>query len=81
MGDQSHPIPALVPAHQECQPQERYGHEGMLVQKEKDRASGQGEVNTSSLVMAGWLEEGLLTGSAKFILKGCAMREGEGPPT
>lgn len=50
----------------------------MLVQTEEDQASGQGEVNTSSLAVAGWLEEGLLTGSAKFILKGCAMREGVG---
>lgn len=78
MGDPSHPIPALVPAHQECQPQERYVQEGVLVQTEEDQASGQGEVNTSSLAVAGWLEEGLLTGSAKFILKGCAMREGVG---
>ena len=80
MRDQSHPIPALVPAH-ECQPQERHGQEGVLVQTEENQASGQGEVNTSFLGVAGWLEEGLLTGSAKFILKGCAMREGEGPPT
>ena len=46
---------------------------------EEDQTSGQGEVNTLSSGVAGWLEEGLLTGSAKFILKGCAVSEGEGP--
>lgn len=51
----------------------------MLVQMEEDQASGQGEMNTPSSGVAGWLEEGLLTASAKFILKGCAVREGEGP--
>lgn len=50
----------------------------MLVQTEEDKAPGQGEVTTSSLAVAGWLGEGLLTESAKFILKGCAMTEGVG---